>query len=104
MAAVLSLIIPGAGQMYKGNVGTGLMWLFGTAVGYVAFIVLGVILHLVCIVNAASGDPTATSPPSDTPEPDVSDAKLLGFSDQAWIWIGVAVVVAIFAVGIWFSS
>lgn len=54
VAAVLSLVIPGAGQMYKGNVGTGFAWLVGVAVGYAMLIVPGLVLHLICVVNAAS--------------------------------------------------
>ena len=57
VAAVLSLIIPGAGQMYKGRVGAGILWLICTAFGYVVLIVPGLILHLICILNAASADP-----------------------------------------------
>lgn len=57
VAAVLSLIIPGAGQMYKGNVLSGLFWLFIVIIGYVFLIIPGLILHLICIVLAASGDP-----------------------------------------------
>jgi TM2 domain-containing membrane protein YozV len=55
IAAVLSLVIPGAGQMYKGKVGVGLLWLVAVVIGYTAMIVPGIILHLVCIFNAASG-------------------------------------------------
>lgn len=58
VAAVLSLVIPGAGQMYKGKVGSGLLWLIFVIIGYAAMIVPGVILHLICIFNAATGDPT----------------------------------------------
>jgi hypothetical protein len=57
VAAVLSLIIPGAGQMYRGHVIRGLLWLFVVAIGYVAFVVPGVILHLCCIVAASIGPP-----------------------------------------------
>ncbi len=57
IAALLSLVIPGAGQMYKGQVVNGLLFLLITAVGYAMLIVPGVIMHLFCIVNAASGDP-----------------------------------------------
>lgn len=53
-AAVLSLVIPGAGQIYKGQVGAGLMWLVFTVLGYALLILPGLILHIVCIVNAAS--------------------------------------------------
>jgi hypothetical protein len=54
LAAVLSLIIPGAGQMYRGRVGAGLLWLVFVVIGYSLFIVPGFVLHVICIFNAAS--------------------------------------------------
>lgn len=57
VAALLSFLIPGAGQMYKGQVGTGLIWFFAVGFGYVLFIFPGMILHLICIVMATQGDP-----------------------------------------------
>lgn len=57
VAAVLSLVVPGAGQIYKGHLGTGLIWLFVVVIGYVLLIVPGLILHIICIVTAYSGDP-----------------------------------------------
>jgi hypothetical protein len=56
VAAVLSLLIPGAGQMYKGNVLGGVVWLIAVIIGY-TLLVPGVILHLCCIASAASGTP-----------------------------------------------
>jgi TM2 domain-containing membrane protein YozV len=58
VAAVLSLVIPGAGQIYKGQIGPGIGWLIGTIVGYYLFIVPGLILHIICIYKAYSDDPT----------------------------------------------
>jgi TM2 domain-containing membrane protein YozV len=57
VAAVLSLVIPGAGQMYKGQVLNGIVWLVFVFFGYAALIFPGVILHFFCIIGAASGDP-----------------------------------------------
>lgn len=57
VAAVLSLVIPGAGQMYKGNIGTGIFWLIIVCIGYFLLVIPGLILHLICIVTAASGNP-----------------------------------------------
>jgi len=54
IAALLSLVIPGAGQMYNGDVGVGILWLIFVVIGYCLLIIPGFILHLVCIVNAAS--------------------------------------------------
>lgn len=57
IAAVLSLLIPGAGQMYRRRVGAGLVWLLVVVIGYVLLIIPGLILHVICIINAATGDP-----------------------------------------------
>jgi DNA-directed RNA polymerase subunit RPC12/RpoP len=54
VAALLSFLIPGAGQMYRGKVGIGLLWFFGVVLGYILMVVPGVILHLLCVFNAAS--------------------------------------------------
>jgi TM2 domain-containing membrane protein YozV len=56
-AAVLSFVIPGTGQMYKGQVGVGLCWLVGVVTGYAAFVVPGAILHIACVYNAYSHGP-----------------------------------------------
>lgn len=55
VAAVLSLVIPGAGQIYKGQLGAGLAFLVATVIGYAMLILPGIILHICAIANAASG-------------------------------------------------
>jgi hypothetical protein len=57
LAAALSVFLPGAGQIYKGHLGAGLVWLLFTGLGYVAFILPGIVLHTICIVNAHSVEP-----------------------------------------------
>lgn len=57
VAAVLSFFIPGVGQIYKGDIGTGIIWLIVVIIGYIMLIIPGLILHLICIITAASGDP-----------------------------------------------
>ena len=52
VAAVLSLVIPGACSMYTGRVTAGLVWLITTAIGYLAFVVPGLLLHLAAIFSA----------------------------------------------------
>lgn len=59
VAAILSLVIPGAGQMYNGHVGQGLVWLVGVVIGYFMFIIPGLIAHLFCVLQAADGASTA---------------------------------------------
>ena len=54
IAAILSYFVPGLGQMYRGKIASGFLWLLITLLGYACFIVPGIILHLICIGNAAS--------------------------------------------------
>jgi len=54
VAAVLSLVIPGAGQLYRGQIFFGLVIFTLTAFGYFLFIVPGMILHLLAIITAAA--------------------------------------------------
>jgi len=53
-AAALSLFLPGVGQIYSGRVPQGIGWLLATGLGYLLFLVPGLILHICCIVNAAA--------------------------------------------------
>jgi TM2 domain-containing membrane protein YozV len=57
IAALLSFLIPGAGQIYKGNLVSGILWFIFTGIGYFLLVIPGLILHLICIFAAASGDP-----------------------------------------------
>lgn len=59
-AALWSLFIPGAGHFYKGNVIEGIGWLVLTPVSLLLWPVFGVILYLLCIMSAASGDTNKT--------------------------------------------
>jgi TM2 domain-containing membrane protein YozV len=58
IARLWSIFIPGAGHVYKGQTGQGVMWFFGTIIGYAMFVVPGIALHIVCIILAGNGDPT----------------------------------------------
>ena len=57
VAAILSFLIPGTGQMYKGQVANGLAWFVMVLIGYVLFIIPGLVLHVCCVLGAASGEP-----------------------------------------------
>lgn len=57
LAAVLSFLFPGLGQIYKGQLGTGIACLFLTILGYACFIVPGIILHIWSIRDAYSAKP-----------------------------------------------
>lgn len=57
VAAVLSFIIPGLGQLYKGQLFNGLAWFCVVVAAYMLFIIPGLFMHLFCVVGALSGDP-----------------------------------------------
>jgi hypothetical protein len=52
-AAVLSLIVPGAGQLYAGRPVSAVAWFLLVTMGYLLLIVPGVLLHILCIASAA---------------------------------------------------
>lgn len=43
--------------MYKGHVGPGIGWMVATFLGYLALVLPGLVLHGMCIANAASREP-----------------------------------------------
>jgi TM2 domain-containing membrane protein YozV len=53
LAAILSLVVPGAGQLYTGNVLSALLWFVLVTAGY-TLILPGIFLHLFCVAFAAS--------------------------------------------------
>ena len=53
LAAMLSLLVPGAGQLYAGNVLSALLWFVLVCAGY-TIVLPGLFLHLCCIATAAS--------------------------------------------------
>jgi TM2 domain-containing membrane protein YozV len=57
VAGLLSLVIPGLGQMYKGQVINGLVWLVIVVAGYALLVFPGLVLHLLCVLGAMTGDP-----------------------------------------------
>jgi hypothetical protein len=52
-AAVLSMVVPGAGQLYAGRPLSAIAWFFLVTTGYLLLIVPGVLLHILCIASAA---------------------------------------------------
>lgn len=51
-AAFLTFLIPGWGQMRRGKILAGLIWLVIVITGYVMMVVPGLILHLICMIDA----------------------------------------------------
>lgn len=50
--AILSLFIPGLGQLVKGKIGRGILIFFATIIGYAFFVIPGLIIHIWQIVDA----------------------------------------------------
>jgi TM2 domain-containing membrane protein YozV len=103
VAAVLSFFVPGAGLIYKGQVGLGILWFFLTAGGYVLLVVPGLIAHIIGIVMSASGDPSidphapvATTSAAATREIDPAQrAALRAQTRRAGLVLGGAIAVLI---------
>lgn len=52
IAALIGLVIPGGGHIYKGKLGSGLIWLGCVAFGYILFVIPGLVLHIISVVKA----------------------------------------------------
>ncbi len=64
LAGILSLLIPGVGQIYNGRVVIGIIWLIVTGVSWIGSVgILGWIIHLVsawCAYSYAKDHPVRT--------------------------------------------
>lgn len=56
-AFLFSLLIPGAGQLYKGQPLTAAVYFVIVIAGYVFFILPGLFFHAICLWDAASSEP-----------------------------------------------
>lgn len=54
VAGALSLLVPGAGQLYAGRPISGVLWFVAVTLGYLMLIVPGVLLHILCVASAVS--------------------------------------------------
>lgn len=52
LAAIWSMMLPGLGQLLKGRVMAGILWAFMCACGYFTFFWPGLLVHLLCILDA----------------------------------------------------
>jgi TM2 domain-containing membrane protein YozV len=53
IAAIWSMMLPGLGQLMKGQIMPGIFWAMVVGFGYFAFFWPGLILHACCILDAA---------------------------------------------------
>jgi TM2 domain-containing membrane protein YozV len=52
IAAVLSVVIPGLGQVYSGRLLAGGIWFLATTLAYSAILIPGFLVHAFCIWSA----------------------------------------------------
>ena len=52
LAAILSFILPGLGQLYCLRIGAFFAWLLATILAYLVFVPLGLVVHVFAIVHA----------------------------------------------------
>jgi hypothetical protein len=57
IAAVLSVLIPGLGQVYSGRLLSGGVWFLATSFSYWAILLPGFLVHALCIWSAWRGCP-----------------------------------------------
>lgn len=55
IAGLLSVLIPGLGQLYKGQLIRAVLWFLVTGAGYWFFVFPGIVLHVLCVLGAAFG-------------------------------------------------
>ena len=53
LATIWSMMLPGLGQMMKGQIMPGVFWAFLVAGGYFAYFWPGIVFHAACILDAA---------------------------------------------------
>ncbi len=49
IAAVLSVLLPGLGHVYSGQLGVGLLWFLAASFGYWAILVPGFLIHVASV-------------------------------------------------------
>lgn len=57
VAGVLSVFIPGLGQLYKGQWAAAVIWFLAVLAGYSLIIIPGTLLHIFCVLGAVFSNP-----------------------------------------------
>ena len=55
IAAVLSVLVPGLGQVYNGHLASGAVWFLAASFGYWAILVPGLLIHAASVWTAYRG-------------------------------------------------
>jgi hypothetical protein len=93
MAAALSLLLPGSGQLYGGKTLPGLIWLWAVVCAYLASLPLGLAAHGICVLDATEHK-NKREPFDDAPAVEISRKGAYAFSAMA----GAILLVAVAAV------
>jgi hypothetical protein len=92
-AVLLSLMMPGAGQLYSGKTLAGLIWLPAVVLGYFASPLLGIAAHSVCVIDAT--DRKLETPFGDPPEVRISRYGAIAFGALSALLIFICVTVLV---------
>lgn len=104
VAAVLSFLIPGLGQIYKGYIGAGIGLFVATIAGYFFLIVPGLVFHLVGVLGAYNtrsrverDAALAVARVAAAGRPPMPRQPLLSKRQTNWVVIGVGVYLLLVA-------
>ena len=107
VAAVLSLFIPGASQIYKQQISVGFIFMIVTGDCYFAGLIytqalfVAVVVHIASVAEAVSTVPTQAEGGADSWSLDLPDhAQLTGLSPVAFVTLSSALIAA----GVWFTK
>lgn len=100
IAALLSFFIPGAGQIYKGDIARGIVILIVTIIGYMIFVVPGIAIHIWAVYTAYSAlAPTDQKAPAKQKAQEPKTPKPRS-AIQWFILVGGAVIVVLFVIAL----
>ena len=94
IAAVLSLVIPGAGHMYVGRVGTGFAILAVAAIAYLVAFPVGLLVAVIAVFAAYSAATSKNAPATNTAN---TEPVLDGHVTAAAVVVGGIILVTIAA-------
>jgi hypothetical protein len=82
IAAALSLLLPGSGQLYGGKTVPGLIWLWAVVCAYLASLPLGLAAHGICVLDATEHK-NKREPFDDAPPVEISRTGAYAFGAMA---------------------
>ena len=93
IAATLSLLLPGSGQLYGGKTVPGLIWLWAVVCAYLASLPLGLAAHGICVLDATEHK-NKREPFDDAPAVEISRKGAYAFTAMVCAIMVVALATA----------